>query len=124
VTQTLGNTLTVPGQPFPKARPRFNRKQGRVYTPADSLLAEDLMASVMNLSLAPLGGEDVLLDVHFAFETRKSGDLDNCLKLVMDALQKARVIDNDRQVRQVRVACSDVAKGDAFTRVTLHVLIA
>jgi Holliday junction resolvase RusA-like endonuclease len=112
-----GAEATITGPPVPKARPRFNTKTGRVYTPLSSQLAEDLVASILHYDLRQLGDAEVTVKIEFGFSTRKSGDLDNCAKLVLDAMQKARIIDNDRQVRALRIFAEDVDKGDEYTRI-------
>jgi Holliday junction resolvase RusA-like endonuclease len=113
------DTLVLRAAPVPKARPRLNRKTGGIYTPRQSKLAEDLMATLMASQLKAYGPAEIGLRVNFAFSTRKSGDLDNCLKLVMDALQKARVIDNDRQIRKITVTCEDVKIGEEHTAIRI-----
>lgn len=115
-----GRTLRIGGVPVPKARPRFDTRRGRVYTPESTKLAEDLLATLMQLQLVALGPAEVAVEIEFAFSSRRSGDLDNCAKLVLDALQKARVIDNDRQVRQLWINAKDVKKGQEFTWLRLH----
>lgn len=112
--------VRIDGKPTPKARPRFSR--GRVYTPRESQLAEELVASLLALKMRQLGPAEVGVTLTFGFSSRKSGDLDNCAKLVLDAMQMARVIDNDRQVRELHVLANDVPKGDEYTIVEVKAL--
>ena len=111
----------VPGAPRPKARPRFSR-QGRAYTPRESRSAEEALAYEFWVQLRPLGRVEVRLDLELAFSTRRSGDLDNCLKLVMDALKQARIYADDRQVRELHVNTLDVPQGHEYTEVEIEPL--
>jgi len=104
-------TITVPGVPIPKARPRFGR--GRTYTPQSTV---DYESAVRVAWLASDGGKafgPVSLELWFVFPCpahderkrnpararwhEKSVDLDNCAKAVADALNGYAYHD-DRQV--------------------------
>lgn len=108
-------TLTVPGAPVAKGRPRFT-KQGGAYTPAATRQAEwEIRAAWVAKypDMAPLQGP-LFLEVDFALpqpkgiplyrrhtaSPSKKPDLDNLLKAVTDGLNKVAFVD-DAQVVQV-----------------------
>lgn len=89
--------VTIPGEPLPKQRPRFAR--GRAYK-ADSE-AQKLVA----WHVAKVFGNrrfegNVELRAYFYRSTRRSVDLDNLLKLAMDACNGVAWTD-DRQVKSL-----------------------
>jgi Holliday junction resolvase RusA-like endonuclease len=100
-------TLTVPGTPTGKARPRF--ANGRTFTPRETVLAEQAIRCAWEDAGSPrMPDGPVELDVHLFVERpqghfkrdgslnaegmrnlepfRRKPDLDNAVKLVMDAL--------------------------------------
>ena len=98
-------TFTVPGKPYAKKRPRFSRKSGRAFDPAENATAE---ASIGHLAAkhfpAPITGP-VRVEVVATFAVPKSWakkkaaehlhgphcqkpDGDNLLKAVKDALNR------------------------------------
>ncbi len=88
------------GVPVPKARPRWSPKNHRMYTPATTAAAE---TSIAWLFRAALGGsvmfcDTVALVALFVVPTRQRKDLDNLLKLVMDAGNQARAWTDDSLV--------------------------
>jgi Holliday junction resolvase RusA-like endonuclease len=110
----------VPGKPFAKQRPRFNRKTGRVYTPDQTVTYEGMVARrAADMGLPVLEGP-VRLKITAIFEPAKSWskqkradhlwnphtqkpDLDNIEKAIMDALNGVAFKD-DSQV------CDKVAR--------------
>jgi len=115
--------LEILGPPLGKGRPRFNRKFGTAYTPARTRRAEGVVeyaaAQAMN-GTPPIAGP-VAVTIELAFPiapswSRKkraaaiSGelahvsnpDLDNCLKLICDALNGVAWHD-DRQITSIAV---------------------
>ncbi len=98
----------VPGMPRGKGRPRFSRKTGRAYTDSVTKAYEDKIASIyyMKYGLKHFGGGDLLhMQVYATFPIPKSvkratrldmkagnilpsrkPDIDNILKIAMDAL--------------------------------------
>ncbi len=112
-------SFTVPGKPYAKKRPRFSRKSGRAFDPAENSKAE---ASIGHLAAkhfaAPLAGA-VAVEVIATFaipqswSKRKAAehihrphtqkpDGDNLLKAVKDALNRIAWAD-DGQVYDARV---------------------
>ena len=109
-------TLTIPGKPFAKQRPRATR-QGRIYTPAETVSFERTVGQIAARSFpTPLVGP-VRLTVIATFEPAASWskkkraehlhrmhtqkpDLDNCLKALKDGLNRIAWAD-DSQVAEV-----------------------
>lgn len=112
-------TLTIPGKPYAKKRPRFSRSIGRAYDPAENRVAE---ASIGTIAMphfpAPIAGP-VQIDVVATFAAPASWskkkraallhrphtqkpDGDNLLKAVKDALNRIAWGD-DGQVYDARV---------------------
>ena len=97
-----------PGRPVPKGRPRFT-KRGGVYTPKDTILAEQELTLAYIAASGPNFDGAISLDVEFSVEgTNVSiieeewdsplrGDLDNYLKTVLDGLEGVAFA-NDRSV--------------------------
>lgn len=79
-------TLTIPGNPVPKGRPRLGR--GWVHTPAKTREAEDwIRAHARRAGVRkPLHGP-LSLDVAFYRQDGRRADADNLLKLLLDAGQ-------------------------------------
>ena len=109
--------LWVPGRPVPKGRARAGAR-GRVYTPVVTRRAE---AEVVRLACEAWGRRpplvapvDVLVEVHCS---AYRGDLDNIAKLVLDALQKAGVLRNDRDVWHLCVVRIEASRGREGTYV-------
>ena len=109
-------TFTVPIKPKPKDRPRMTRR-GRAFTPKKTTVVEDDMAVWINdwmdeHSAEPfMGPTDVSVrlfsDRHEITVTERvgksklRGDVDNYVKLVLDALQKSDLMENDNLVMKV-----------------------
>ena len=105
-------TFIVLGRPVPKGRPRMTRR-GRVYTPKESILAEELIAETIGED-APTFTGPVSVEMIFNKEstsvtvraleegaTGLRGDLDNYIKLLLDGIQRSPLIENDRQVLHI-----------------------
>lgn len=99
-------TFVVPGRPRVKERPRHGRN-GRVYTPRETLEREKMVAAVYG---GPKFEGPVVVDVTFGQDntsvtiieldqepTKLRGDIDNYVKLILDALNGV-AWDDDRQV--------------------------
>lgn len=103
---------TVPGQPVPKARPRFSSKSGTAYTPKrtknfETLIKKHIKPLVKDIFLGP-----VHVHINVVFKRpkymqkniyneglilhTKRPDLDNVVKAVLDALNS--VLKDDSQV--------------------------
>ena len=105
-------TFVVQGRPVPKGRPRMTRR-GRVYTPKESIEAEELIAEIIG-DKAPVFDGPVSVEMIFSKEyttvtvralddaqTGLRGDLDNYVKLLLDGIQRSPLIENDRQVLHI-----------------------
>lgn len=88
--------FVVPGEPVPLARPRKGQ-YGNMYMPKESMVFEGTIAWAARAHGGRFGKRDVIVYTDF-FCKRKRGDGDNFHKAVLDALEKAEVYDNDRQV--------------------------
>jgi len=96
--------IEIPGQPVPCPRPRVNRS-GVVYDERylrwkDSALWLIKDACVKQLGGVPLWAGSVTVIAEF-YGASDTADLDNLLKSVLDALQMAGVVENDRQVKSL-----------------------
>jgi len=93
-------TFRVPGLPRPQPRPRFNSKTGRVYTPDTARRWREAVAwAALGAKVNPRPFEGAV-DVRLAFtlpDNRKC-DLDNAIKVVLDAMTEAGVWRDDNQV--------------------------
>lgn len=93
--------LTIPGDPTTKSRPRFGGKHA--YTPQKTRAAEHLIGWTLKASgLQPDADHFVRVELVFRTKTRQRRDLDNLVKLVLDACNKIAWAD-DFQV--VSLAC-------------------
>jgi len=107
--------IIVPGQPVPKARPRFSSKSGTAYTPKrtkdyEAHIKKHIKPLVKELLLGPV---HVHLNVvfkrpkymqkniysHDLILHTKRPDLDNVIKAVLDALNS--VLNDDSQVCKI-----------------------
>lgn len=79
--------FTVLGEPRSKARPRFNRATGMAYTPKETRIAEGVIAAcyVSEAHGRILHGS-ISVEVEFHLWRKSRRDIDNLLKLVLDAL--------------------------------------
>ena len=94
--------LTIEGRPVPKSRPRVVR--GRAYTPAKTKQAEEKIALyALAKRIKPYKTGYVKMICEFSFKGKGHGDVDNLLKLCMDAGQGI-FYKNDRQVIYLRGA--------------------
>jgi Holliday junction resolvase RusA-like endonuclease len=93
-------SFTFPGEPVPKGRPRSNRS-GHTYTPTRTKQAEDAIRWELKAQGAKPTSEPVFVTVCFDCKSATS-DLDNLLKLVLDAAQ-GLLYENDRQVVEIHV---------------------
>jgi Holliday junction resolvase RusA-like endonuclease len=88
-------------------------RRGRVYTPKESILAEELIAETIGED-APTFTGPVSVEMIFNKEstsvtvrsleegaTGLRGDLDNYIKLLLDGIQRSPLIENDRQVLHI-----------------------
>ena len=92
--------FTIPGRPRPKQRPRLGRG-GNVYTPRATKEYERLVGwSAVQAGVKSIEGS-VGIEAVFYFKNRKTPDLDNCVKALLDGLEGI-AYKNDRQVVEHR----------------------
>lgn len=95
--------LTVPGEPVPKARPRVDPRTMRIYTPATTVKAEHNLGWRFKQAYPGIEPDAVTrfgVRVIFHCHWEGSGDVDNKIKTVLDALQGV-VYANDKQVDEI-----------------------
>jgi len=96
-------SLTISGDPASKSRPRWSRRSGTIYTPGETRAHEQEIKSVARLSHRELFVDPLALfslRATFYLGTNQARDVDNMLKLVLDALTGV-VWQDDRQVVEV-----------------------
>jgi Holliday junction resolvase RusA-like endonuclease len=96
-------TFTLPGKPVSKARARWDRRRGRMYTPEETLVREQDIRAQARTAHRELIVDTVSLfslRAGFYLESNQRRDADNLLKLVSDALTGV-VWADDSQVVEV-----------------------
>lgn len=88
--------ITVEGEPTPKARPRI--VNGHVYTPSSDV--ENALAVILRRSghSGHFAGCRSLSVAFSFYGASKRADIDNLVKLALDALVKAEIVPDDRYV--------------------------
>ena len=102
-------TITIPGRPRPKGRPRLGRG-GRVFTPKTTLEAEQAIRDEYIRQNAPFYDQPLQVDITYTTQgteitltpigehsTKLTADVDNLIKTTLDGLQGA-AFENDRLV--------------------------
>ena len=74
-------------------------------------------AEIRLMQRVPITSGDVRIDLRF--RTNRRRDLDGCLKATLDALVKARVIDDDKCVTAISLEWADVAGVEVTVRSVL-----
>lgn len=87
--------VDVPGDPVAKGRPRFG--PSGTYTPAKTVAAEEALAWQLKRACRKPTSEPVAIVLEFRCKTRRRADIDNLIKLVLDAANGI-VYDDDQQV--------------------------
>jgi len=92
--------FTHPGTPLPKARARWSPKTHGFYTPRTTEAEEQSLAWEFRSALGrrPRFNDTVAIVALFYVASRQRKDVDNLMKLVMDAATKAGVWVDDSQV--------------------------
>jgi len=103
--------VVIPGKITPKARPRFDSRSGRAYTPHDYAewltMASETVAYtlrkpglsgplLLRCAISPDQTEIAVMPCSPITYTSRRFDLDNAVGAVMDALQKGQAVRNDR----------------------------
>ena len=126
-------SITIPGEPVGKGRPRFNRRTGEVYTP-DATRTWERAAAVLAASAArkvrwsvdaaePIGVRVIAVKSRPKARLRRCDpderlwrtskpDGDNVLKAVCDALVNAHVLVDDAQAALKTVESRYAARGE------------
>lgn len=129
-------TFFIPGKPFGKQRPRFSRKSGRAFTPAETVSFERTVGEIALPHFPVAIDGPVALEVHATFRPAESWsrkkrdahlgrphvqkpDLDNLVKGISDGLNRIAFAD-DSQISQV--ACSKAWGDVEGTHVTVRPL--
>lgn len=108
--------FVVDGEPVSKERPRV--VGGRAFTPAKTLAAEDQVAWAFRMaarSYVPPAEGSYGVIVRFFAATKRQRDVDNMLKLVLDALNKLAWAD-DVQVQEISARKFYVGKNKDLAR--------
>lgn len=113
----LAFEFEVPGEPLSKARPRVVR--GRAFTPETTLRQERRVAEAYPGAM--LEG-DLCVECVFYAGTAVRRDVDNQLKLVLDALNGV-AYEDDHQVKQIHATVKRVEKSAAKTVIRVHWLL-
>lgn len=110
--------FTIPGKPFAKQRPRFSRRNGRAFTPAETVSFERQVGMIAAQHAdEPIAGP-VAIEIVAVFEPPASAskkrraeslgrphtqkpDLDNCVKAITDGLNRIAFAD-DSQIAEIR----------------------
>ena len=88
--------FTVPGNPLPKARPRFYR--GHAITDPATMRAEQLVVmAARRAKVKPLEG-NLVVEIWFFRDSKRRCDWDNLAKLTCDALNGIAWDDDDQVV--------------------------
>lgn len=107
--------LVVPGDPIPWKR--AGRRGGATYTPPDVRRAEETIRWLAkDAGASPVDG-DVTVEVIFYRRTGQRCDLDNLLKLVLDALNGFAWIDDSQVVSILAEKTVDAANPRTELRV-------
>lgn len=117
----------VPGPPVPKGRAQVKQRGSKrvAITPDRTVEAEDRIRAAWlkawrSRRLAFPAPTEVALTLYLDAETYRRGDIDNLVKLVMDALN-AHAYSDDHQVTQLHVDLErGVGRGNGTTRVRLE----
>ncbi|MGQ7788187.1 RusA family crossover junction endodeoxyribonuclease [Nesterenkonia sp. K-15-9-6] len=107
-------TITVPGRPIPKGRPRLG-KGGRTYTPRTTLAHERTIGWLYRSHGHPKLAGDLHLAIHFIMPNRRRVDIDNLAKTVLDGLNGI-AYEDDAQVTRLTAVKS---VGEPCTVITL-----
>lgn len=111
---------TIPGDPWPAERPRFNRTTGTAYVPSDTTKAvRALRKALAPLCPIPETSLDVEVWLTFRRATRIGVDVDNLAKTVLDACTGV-VWKDDRQVAACHLVKVLGCRGDASTTIEVH----
>jgi Holliday junction resolvase RusA-like endonuclease len=104
----MSYTFVAEGRPATKGRPQFNRKTGNAYTPQKTRDAEKALRDqyegpcftgpvAVHIDYSMDGQVITITELDPSLESKMRGDLDNYVKLSLDALNQTAWVD-DKQV--------------------------
>lgn len=116
--------FTVTGEPTSKSRARFTKRGSKTfaYTPEKTKQAEQRIAAEYLAAGGPKGRDSEIaygVTAHFFNGTRQRRDVDNMVKLVLDALNGVAWVD-DVQVIEIAARKNFVGRADARTEITVY----
>jgi crossover junction endodeoxyribonuclease RusA len=88
-------SLTIPGRPLPKGRPRFTRS-GHAYTPKTTRLYEQKIRDICKEHFDEAITDPVSVRVRFCISGKKTIDIDNLQKSLFDGLQPDGLADDSQ----------------------------
>jgi len=94
---------THTGEPIPKARARYSRRSGRMFTPGETKDHQEELANIARSQIGaaePDGDWAFGIRAVFYVQTHHRKDVDNMLKAVLDAMNKI-VFRDDMQVKEI-----------------------
>ena len=109
-------TITVPGNPTPKGRPRHT-KGGHTYTPRQTREAEATIGWLYRQAQGEHHDGEVQVNIHYVMANRRRVDIDNLIKLTLDGLNGFAYKD-DAQV--VRIQATKEVGAEPCTRITVQ----
>lgn len=113
----MTGTFVVPGVPQAKQRARKGA-QGRWYTPEATRNAENGVALLCRYARLKMGSADAVVYLTFSV-SKRSGDLDNEIKLALDGITKGGGWDDDKQVVEVHARYEFVEPGNEQTLIVV-----
>ncbi len=107
----------VPGQPVSKQRPRFNKKTGRAVTPQVTKNAEAWVGTFLRQAFPDVDRDhDWAVTLQFYSKDNRRRDVDNLVKLVLDAANGI-IWRDDTQVTELHAYH---VKGVAYPRTEIY----
>jgi len=106
--------LTVPGEPKGKARPKFDSRSRRAYTPSDTKKYEKQISDIYRLHYPELAFPDGALDLRIKayFGVPKSDSAKTTLRKLANVIRPTKKPDMDNIVKIVADALNGVAFRD------------
>ena len=111
-------TVTIPGNPTPKGRPRHT-KGGHTYTPRQTREAEAIIGWRYRQAGGAHHDGEVAVAVHYVMATHRRVDIDNLIKLTLGGLNGFAYKD-DAQV--TRIEASKEVGAEPSTSITITAL--
>lgn len=112
--------LIIEGKPKPKKRPRYSPKNNSFYSPSEEDeqdIKKLIMIQLINKKV-PLV-KDLKLNLEYHLKTQKHADIDNLIKLTMDALNELCYKD-DKQIKELHAKI--IYDNKEFTKVIIEEL--